>query len=250
MKARLRKSLFRLLVMVSLVGVFIPLYMYFSHDVLELRDHWPHIMKESEEVQYEIKASKPKRWAKLDHISRYARWAIIISEDWAFYQHQGIDVEQIKAALGEVFQEGRFRGASTITQQMVKNVYLSGDRTLWRKLHEFILAQKVEKVLTKDRILEIYLNVIEFGPDIYGIYQASYHYFRKHPSALTAKEGAFLAMLLPSPKRYYVSFKNKQLTPFARDRVNNILRKMKMAKVLSSEKYRGERSKRFSWERY
>lgn len=249
MKAQLKKRLIRLFALGCLVAVFVPLYMYFSYDVAVLKDQWPHVAKTSDGFYYELKSHKPKNWVKLDQISKYARWAIVISEDWAFYQHQGVDVEQIKAAISDVLEEGRVRGASTITQQTVKNIFLSNDRSLWRKLHEFILAQKLEKVLSKDRILENYLNVIEFGPDIYGIRNASYHYFRKHPSSLTAKEGAFLAMLLPSPKRYYVSFKEKQLTPFARERVNTILKKMRMARVLSPEKYRGERARRLSWER-
>lgn len=92
---------------------------------------------------------------------------------------------------------------------MVKNVFLSSERTISRKIHELILTHKVEQVLTKDKILEVYLNCIEFGPNIYGIREASYHYFKKHPSALNPREAAFLAMLLPSPKGYYISFKRK-----------------------------------------
>jgi monofunctional glycosyltransferase len=131
---------------------------------------------------------------------------------------------------------------------MVKNVYLSDSRTLWRKLHEIILAFKVEEVLSKERILEIYFNCIEYGPGIYGIKNASHHYFRKHPSALTPREAAFLAMLLPSPKRYYISFKKKQLTKFAQIRIKAILTKMRMGKIITPEQYQSELDKKFSWE--
>jgi monofunctional glycosyltransferase len=239
------KSVLKSFIVVLLLGViFSPLYMYFSHDVVRLAAEYPH----REEQGIEIQNKKPNSWVSLKEISPFARWAIVLSEDWSFYQHEGIDVEQMKVALEEMVQEKRFRGASTITQQMVKNVFLSSSRTLWRKLHELILAQKVEKALTKDRILEIYLNVIEFGPEIYGIKAAAQHYFRKHPSALTPRESAFLAMLLPSPKRYYISYKNKKLTPFARTRVQAILGKMRLGKIISKERYENEKDSLMAWE--
>lgn len=244
---RLAKSLFFLSILLIL---FAPLYMYFSHDVAALNREYPHVVKSDEShIEFEIKEGKPKTWVSLPEISKYVKWSIVFSEDWAFYQHEGLDIEQIKVALSEMVEERRFRGASTITQQMVKNVFLSEDRTLWRKLHEMILSQKVEKVLSKDKILEVYLNCIEYGPNIYGIRAASYHYFKKHPSALGPREGAFLAMLLPSPKRYYMSFKKRQLTPFAQGRVRTILKKLRMGKVINPGQYQNEISRRFSWER-
>lgn len=234
-----------LAVKMAVFGIFLillsPLYMYFSHDVIKLNSFYPY--------KHEIQKERPKNWVTLKQISKYGTWAIVLSEDWGFYQHEGIDVNQIKVAFQEMIDGDRFRGASTITQQMVKNVYLSEDRTLWRKVHEFILAQKVEKVLTKNRILEIYLNVIEFGPEIYGIRNASYHYFKKHPSALNPREAAFLAMLLPSPKRYYISFKSRKLTQFARERVDAILVKMRMGKIISPAEYQMWRTQKFTWEK-
>lgn len=232
-----------------ILALLAPVYMYFSHDVSELNKNYPHSNNIKDSITFEIRPGKPKSWVNLNQISSYGKWAIILSEDWGFYQHEGIDVQQIKVALNEMVEEKKFRGASTITQQMVKNVYLSEARTIWRKVHEIILAQKVERILTKRRILEIYLNVIEFGPNIYGIQQASYHYFKKHPSALTARESAFLAMLLPSPKRYYISFKRKQLTKFAATRVNAILLKMRMGKVITVEQYETFRNEKISWEK-
>ena len=223
--------------------------MYYSHDVAVLKTSYPHIIKKGEaEPDFEIKSGIPRNWVKTRDISKVGKWAIIISEDWGFYQHQGVDLNQVKIALNEMWEEQKFRGASTITQQMVKNVFLSSDRTLWRKLHEVILTKKAESELTKEKILEIYLNCIEFGPGIYGIREASYHYFQKHPRELTAKEGAFLAMLLPSPKRYYVSFRKKELTPFARERINTILMKLRMAKILTMEELEQEKETPLSWE--
>jgi monofunctional biosynthetic peptidoglycan transglycosylase len=226
-----------------------PLYMYFSHDVEKLNTYYPHATILDSSISLELKEGKPKGWVTLKEISKYGVMAIVLSEDWGFYQHQGIDHEQMKAALQDMWEIKRFRGASTISQQMVKNVYLSEDRTLWRKIHELILTQKAENVLSKKRILEIYLNCIEFGPGIYGIRNASFHYFKKHPSGLNPKEGAFLAMLLPSPKRYYISFKKKKLTSFARSRVEAILIKMRMGKVISHQEYRLQNMNRLSWEK-
>ena len=249
--ARLRTLSYFTLYSGILLVLLTPLYMYFSDDVAKLKVNYPHIVPvENEQPDFVIKPTKPKHWVPLKGISSFAKWAIVLSEDWSFYQHEGIDVAQIKAAFNDILEGERFRGASTITQQMVKNIYLTGDRSIWRKIHEIILAQKVERVLTKDRILEVYLNSIEFGPEIYGIKNASYHYFRKHPSAINPKEAAFLAMLLPSPKRYYVSYKNKALTPFARQRVNAILGKMRMGKVLSEDQYKIQKQNRLTWERH
>ncbi len=250
MKAHTKHRLLKILLTgAALLVLFSPLYMYFSHDVEALNRWYPHNISSSGEPLYELKPGKPKGWVRINEISKSAKGAIVISEDWAFYQHQGIDVNQLKTAVQEILTFERFRGASTITQQMVKNVFLSSDRTISRKIHELILTHKVEQVLAKDKILEVYLNCIEFGPDIYGIREASYHYFKKHPSALTPRESAFLAMLLPSPKGYYISFKNKKLTPFATKRIKTILTKMRMGKVIGPERFNSEVSRKFFWEK-
>lgn len=250
MKVLWNKLRFKWLVIIGIMMMlFSPLYMYFSHDVSQLKDKYPHLKIDSSlEVEVSIKSVKPSHWVNLKDISPFGKWAIVLSEDWAFYQHDGVDLEQMRVALSEMVASERFRGASTITQQMVKNVLLSDSRTLWRKLHEIILSQKVEKVLSKHRILELYLNSIEYGPGIYGIKNASYHYFKKHPSQINPREGAFLAMLLPSPKRYYVSFKKRQLTKFAKIRIKAILVKMRMAKIISLERYEAELNSKLSWE--
>lgn len=217
------------------------LYMYFSHDVTELNSLYPQ--------NHQLQKERPKNWVSLKEISKYGVGAIVLAEDWGFYQHTGFDLNQIQVAFQEMLNGIRFRGASTISQQMVKNVYLTEDRTLWRKMHEIILTQKVESVLSKNRILEIYLNVIEFGPGIIGIKEASRHYFKKNPNALLPKEAAFLAMMLPSPIRYYVSFKNRKLTPFAKERVDAILVKMRIGKLISPREYESQRMTKFSWEK-
>lgn len=224
--------------------------MYFSHNVALLNQEYPYLtVKSDQTVEIELKPGRPGSWVRLKDISKYAKWAIVLSEDWSFYQHDGLDMNQIKVALNDMVETKRFRGASTITQQMVKNVYLADYPVWWRKFHEIILAQKVEKVLSKDRILEVYLNCIEYGPGIYGIKSASHHYFKKSPAQLNSREGAFLAMLLPSPKVYYKSFKQKKLTPFARARLKAILVKLRMGKIITPDEFNDEREKRFFWER-
>ncbi len=243
-KSHMLKIIYLVIVMIFLI----PLYMYFSQDVQKLKSHFPHRSMRPDTHRFAIMPGRPKGWVSFNQISPFARWAIILSEDWSFYQHDGVDVKQIKIALNDMIEEKKFRGASTITQQMVKNVYLSSDRTIWRKIHEMILSKKVENVLSKERILEIYLNVIEFGPGIYGIKKASNHYFQKSPNALNAREGAFLAMLLPGPKRFYISFRNKRLTSAARKRVQAILVKMRMGKVISPEQFEIQSVSKMNWE--
>jgi monofunctional glycosyltransferase len=179
---------------------------------------------------------KPQGWVSVDDISRSAVGAVIVSEDWAFYSHAGYDANQIKEAIKEDLEEGGFvRGASTITQQVVRNVFLDKDKNLWRKLKELYLAVRLEQKVRKTRILEVYLNIAEWGEGIFGIGEASQHYFGKAPAHLTPKEGAFLAMLLPSPKRYSQSFQKRELTSYARSTIDSILGKMVKAKYLTEE---------------
>ncbi|MGZ3708637.1 MAG: transglycosylase domain-containing protein, partial [Bdellovibrionota bacterium] len=183
-----------------------------------------------------IQRGRPATWVSVKQISRAAVGAILVSEDWAFYQHKGYDPNQIREALRKDWDEGRFaRGASTITQQVVKNVFLERDKSLWRKLRELLLAVRLEESVGKQRILETYLNIAEWGEGIFGIERAAQHYFHKEPSELTAKEGAFLAMLLPSPKRYSQSYRKHQLTDYARSTIEAILEKMNRARYLSED---------------
>lgn len=183
-----------------------------------------------------LQKSRPPGWVGLSEISKSAVGAIIVSEDWAFYQHKGYDANQIKEALEEDWEAGRYvRGASTITQQVAKNVFLEQDKNLWRKLKELVLAIRMEEKVGKRKILETYLNIAEWDEGVFGINSAARHYFGKPPSELNAKEGAFLAMLLPSPKRYSISFRKRHLTPYARETIDSILDKMTQARYLSSE---------------
>ncbi len=195
-------------------------------------------MNYSEEkgIEYKIVAKKPKGWSSLKNISKNATSAIMLSEDWDFFEHEGVDISQVREAAIDGLKGEKLRGASTISQQVTKNLFFTSDRTVQRKLKELAATLYLEKKVSKDKILEVYLNVIQYGDGIYGIKEAAKHYFKKSPKSLTAKEGAFLAMLLPSPVRYSQSFKDRKLTKFANETVNTILDKMALAKVISKEK--------------
>jgi monofunctional glycosyltransferase len=177
-------------------------------------------------------------FAPFERISPYVIGAVIMSEDAAFFSHQGLDYDEIKESIKKDLSEYRFaRGASTITQQLAKNVFLKSEKSVVRKLSEVYLALQIEKILSKRRILTLYLNVVEFGPNIYGIKQASRHYFKREPDELTPEQAAFLAFLLPNPKKYRQSFDKKQLTPFANKMVRTILRKMQLGRKITPEEY-------------
>jgi monofunctional biosynthetic peptidoglycan transglycosylase len=220
-------------------------------DVTLLRTQYPvvHYQGKDQAPRITLQKSRPMSWVSLEEVSRFALGAIIVSEDWAFYQHKGYDAAQIKEAMQEDWEAGHFvRGASTITQQVVRNVFLDKDKNLWRKLKELILAVRIEETVGKRKILESYLNVAEWGEGIYGVGEAARVYFGKTPAELTPKEGAFLAMLLPSPKRYSQSFRAKRLTDYARETVASILGKMTQARYITEEQRDHELSTPLSFE--
>jgi monofunctional biosynthetic peptidoglycan transglycosylase len=178
------------------------------------------------------------RYVKLKNISAYARNAVVVSEDAAFYGHQGFDWDELQNSFQKNMEKGGFaRGGSTITQQLAKNVYLSSEKSLLRKLREAVITVQLEKSLSKDEILEKYLNVVEFGPNVYGIGPAANYYFHKSASELTPAEGAFLAFLLPNPKKYSVSFRSKTLTKFAHRQVTEIVDRLLRFRKITPEEH-------------
>jgi Transglycosylase len=160
-------------------------------------------------------------------ISPYMVQAVLTTEDGGFWRHDGFLPSQFRTALQRNLEAGHVRlGASTITMQMVKNVLLSHERTLARKLQEMILTWYVESALTKARIMELYLNVVELGPGIYGVTRAAEHYFGKHPSELTPPEAAYLALMLPSPVRRHAHYCRGEPSPAFHIKVARVLRIM------------------------
>jgi monofunctional biosynthetic peptidoglycan transglycosylase len=143
-----------------------------------------------------------QRWVTLKHVSPRLVDAVVLSEDARFYAHGGFDWQEIRSAAEKDLEERRFvRGASTITQQLAKNLFLGSEKTLTRKLKEAMLAAKIEKVLTKRRILTLYLNVVEWGRGIFGIEAAARAHFQTSAAGLTTAQACLLAAMLPSPQR-------------------------------------------------
>jgi monofunctional biosynthetic peptidoglycan transglycosylase len=142
-------------------------------------------------------------WEPLSEISKNLQEAVLIGEDDAFFEHEGIDTEAIRESIEADLKKKKFvRGGSTITQQLAKNLYLSPSKNPFRKLKEILMALFMEKMLTKQRILELYLNVIEWGNGIYGAEAASQFYFHKSSKALSNEEAAFLSAIVPNPTLY------------------------------------------------
>lgn len=148
---------------------------------------------------------KPRRfqsWVGLSNVSKYAIDAVLLSEDASFYLHDGVDTVELARAVGQAVEQGKLgRGASTLTQQLAKNLWLSTDRSLTRKLKELVLAHRLEEALSKQRILTLYLNVVEWGNGVYGIEAGAREHFGVSASQLSVAQGAVLAAMLPSPRK-------------------------------------------------
>lgn len=177
-----------------------------------------------------------KNYVPLSRISPHLQNAVIVSEDGAFWDHEGIDWVELRKSFETNLEQGRFaRGGSTITQQLAKNVYLSSEKSLLRKFKEAIIAIRIERQYPKKIILEKYLNVVEFDNGVYGVKQAARHYFDKNPIDLTMAESAWLAFLLPNPRKYSVSFHKEQLSPFALKQMIEIINRLARYKKISEE---------------
>lgn len=144
------------------------------------------------------------RWVAYEKISPHLKRAVLVGEDIGFFDHEGFAVEEMKIAVRDALEEGKkLRGASTITQQLAKNLWLSPSRNPLRKVEEAILTWQLERHLEKRRILELYLNVVELGPGVYGAEAAARHYFGKSAAGLGESEAAQLAAALPRPSSWH-----------------------------------------------
>ncbi len=163
---------------------------------------------------------------------------LLLSEDAGFYGHRGIDLRELPAALVTNWSRGgAARGASTITQQLAKNLFLSREKQLGRKLQELAITFLLESALGKDRILEIYLNIIEWGPDLRGLRPAARHYFGREPGALTPAEMAFLVAIIPGPIKYQSSFAHGTPGPGLRLLIDQLLGKLRSVHAIGEEEY-------------
>jgi len=195
-----RRRLTRWLLILGLAAVSsFALYVVFTWpDVAELAENNPETTAFIErarsrgvEVQW--------RWIPYDRISPELKKTVLVAEDFSFFSHHGFDTHEIKIAAREAVKGKRVRGASTITQQLAKNLWLSPSRSPLRKIKELILTRQLEHSLSKRRILELYLNVVQFGPDIYGAEAAARHYFGVPAADLDREQAARLAASLPRP---------------------------------------------------
>jgi monofunctional biosynthetic peptidoglycan transglycosylase len=153
------------------------------------------------EAQRSGKEFKPRQiWVGFDGFPALLKEAVRVAEDARFYEHEGVDYEEMSEAVKRNLEHGRWaRGASTITQQLAKNLYLSTEKSLIRKLKEYFLALRLDEALSKNRIFHLYLNVIEFGPGIFGVEAAARHYFGKSVGQLSLEEIVRLTAVIPKP---------------------------------------------------
>lgn len=198
-----------LLLALILIAVYIAGLMSYIHltlpDVSDLKTRNP---KTTTLMESRIEAARKKgteiiaeqSWVSFEEIPKLLKDTIRIAEDASFYWHKGIDFEELKESIKKNIREKRFsRGGSTITQQLAKNLYLSEKKSIPRKIKEYYIARRLEKALSKDRIFELYLNVIEFGPNVFGVQAASLQHFGCHVNELGLEEIVRLTAVLPRP---------------------------------------------------
>ena len=186
-------------------------------DVRELRTRSPKAtafmdLREQEAAQHGRQLRHYQVWVPYTRISQNLKRAVLVAEDDAFWQHEGIDMEQLKISIRNDIEKGKpIRGGSTITQQLAKNLYLSPSRDPVRKLRELIIARRLEAELSKARIFEIYLNVIEWGDGIWGAEAAARSYFGTSAASLSPAQAALLAAAIINPHTYSPAHPNARL---------------------------------------
>lgn len=181
-----------------------------------------HVTQLAKNPQFKLKHD----WVSISQISPHLQRAVITAEDAKFNTHSGFDWDGIKLAYEKNIKRGKIvAGGSTITQQLAKNLFLSASKTPWRKAQEAIIAMMIELVVPKQRILELYLNLVEWGNGVFGAQAAAHHYFHQPANSLSKYQAAQLAAMLPNP-RYYDSHRN---TKFLQKRIVRIIKYMHTA---------------------
>lgn len=207
------------IILLTIALLFTGILLYLSHfnpsfTSFTLQENWT----ESERSEYSLL----ENWVLAKEIPEHLKWAVIASEDQRFYDHFGLDFQAIDDAIGERVSGVRQRGASTITQQVAKNLFLWPGQSFFRKGIEAVIAILIEILWSKERILEMYLNIAEFGPGIYGVGKASGYFFGVTVSELKPGQSARLATVLPNPKRMRV----EPPSPFVKERSQWVLKQM------------------------
>jgi len=230
----MKRVLLSSLLVTAIVGACF--YLYYALptvSVLKQRNPRATALMELRDEEYRnkgIRAPRQQIWVPYGAISENLKKAILINEDAGFFSHKGIDVNELKAALKKDWETMSFnRGGSTITMQLAKNLYLSPSKNPLRKLKEIVIAWQLEHALSKTRIFEIYLNIVEWGRNVYGAEAAARFYFGKSAAALDPLEAATLAALVPSPR----SSKDRNIL----SRRNLILGRLASVGYISNEEY-------------
>jgi len=216
----------------KIIGVILLLILsiqaYFFIQICWWVDHNPSstsFMRHQLEIIREKKpeAQLQQQWIPYDKISNQLKRAIIASEDANFTEHDGVDWNAMELAYQKNTKKGRVvHGGSTITQQLAKNLFLSGERSYLRKGQEFVIAFMLEAVMDKERIFDIYLNVVEWGNGVYGAEAASRHYYGISAANLSASQAARLAVMLPNPRFYDIN----RGSAYLQKRTDLIMRRM------------------------
>jgi monofunctional biosynthetic peptidoglycan transglycosylase len=182
---------------------------------------------------------KALTWTPLSNVSRDFLYSVVTSEDAQFFEHNGFNYDALVNSLAENIRKREYAvDGSTISQQVSKNLFLQNEKSLKRKIQEYVVTKELESKFKKNEILELYLNLAELGPDIFGVNEASQAYFGKTPDQINAAEGTFIALMLPSPRgNYYKVYQNHNLTKQARHQVNRVLRDMRFREYITEEQY-------------
>ncbi len=238
---KMRFKIFLLFLVLFSVSYLIYEFIKIDAEIDRLRYENPKITALMKQRISEAKAKgKPYKisqiWIPLSKVSPYLVDAVIVSEDASFFSHKGIDWYEVKESFVKNFSRGKVaRGASTITMQVAKNLFLSTSRNPFRKIAEVLIALRMEQKLSKRRILEIYLNIIELGDGIFGVESASRKYFGKSASELTLEESAKLASIIPSPLRYSPNSDKRYVRWRTRLILNRLLLRDKIKAGISNE---------------
>lgn len=214
-------------------AIFLTVQLSFLVRVWWWKDHNPHTTAFMEANLERLRATKPDAklqhtWVAYGQISPNLKRAIVAAEDARFTEHEGFDWEAIDKALEKNRKKGKIvAGASTISQQLAKNLFLSPERTPWRKGQEAVITLMIEQLMDKQRILEIYLNVIEWGDGVFGAEAAARHYFGTGAASLGPQAAARLAAIVPNPRFY----DRKRSTPWIEKKTQLILDRMPAAQL-------------------
>ena len=228
---RLRRLFLRLLLLLALL--FLGYQLWIFAQIVYWSRFDPASTAFMERRLAELRAKNPRaelkhQWVPYGRISAHLKRAIVAAEDARFLEHEGFDFEAIQKAYEKNLKKGRIvAGASTISQQLAKNLFLSPERTPWRKAQEALITVMLEAVMSKRRILEVYLNVVEFGRGVFGAEAAARYYFRTSAAKLAPNQAARLAVMLPNP-RYY---DRNRSTNYLIKRTSLIQRRMRAAEL-------------------